>query len=212
MGNPISGQAKIVFPGYRLKAQDINRFGDADNQGAGVFPAPFSYGGRFPGGTVVVPNSAGGSAAPAAVTIFPPWYPFLNQDGSGNYQANFYPGTFAGLLPTGILAALALTQSAVNYIYLAVTATSGQITAATLTASTTYPTLASNNSGTPPAAFNVPIAIADLTLTKPAIANLVGFGNIWCQPFVAFFDTISTGALNTAPFTPWYNWEWSGTE
>ena len=208
MGNPISGQAKDWAAGERIRALALNRIGDAAAQNQGIFPGAFDYGGRFPGGTVRIPNSAGSAAA--STTIFPPWYPFLDQDMSGNYQANFFPGTAGGILTSNGYTAIALTQSQVNYLYLAMTAAGGVVTGATLTASTTYPAAAASTASSPPTAFNLAIAIADLTGT-PAITNVVGFGNIWAQPFVAYFDTINTGLLLTAPFTPWYNWEWGAS-
>jgi hypothetical protein len=202
----VSGQTYPQRRGAPIRAADLNRIADGAWLNGTQFGSGFA-GGRFPGGSFIYPIPAPpGSGTPAA-TIFPPWYPYLTQS-SGNYQANFYPGTFAGLLVTGWNTPLALTQNAVNYIYLAVTATAGNITGATLTASTTYPTLASANSGSPPASFNVPIAVVDLTVATPKIYNMVGFGNIWAQPQAVLFDTINTGQLLTAPFTVWYNWVW----
>lgn len=148
--------------------------------------------------------ATGGVSAPA------PWLPFLTQDVSGNYQANFFQGTAGGILPSG-LTGIALTQSAINYLYLAMTASAGVVTGATITASVSYPALAPATSATPPATFNIPVAIFDLTPTKPVATNIVGFGNIWAQPYVTILDTINTGALLTAPFTPWFNWEWGAS-
>lgn len=204
--NPISGQAGPIRPGGLIYARDLNRVGDSLWQNLMVAGAN-AAGGRFAGGSFIYPIAPPGGGGAPAVSIKPPWYPFLTQDMSGNYEANFFPGTIAGLLATGWNAPLALTQSAVNYIYLACTATGPNITGATLTASTSYPALAGANSGSAPASFNIPLAIADLTGTA-SIVNVAGFGNIWAQPYAALFDTINTGALLTAPFTVWYNWEW----
>ena len=149
------------------------------------------------------------TSAPAGTfAAVPPWFPFLTQDGSGNWQANFLPGTIGGILPGNMFTALALTQNAVNYVYAAMTAVGGVVTAATLTASTSYPTLAAATSGAAPTSFNIPIGIFDLTGATPSVSNIVGFGNIWAQPYVTVFDTINTGSPLTAPFTPWFNWEW----
>ena len=162
------------------------------------------YGFRHPGGMIFLNN---GQAA-SAVTLYPPWWPFSTQDGSGNYQANFYAGSIGGVLPSNMFSPVALTQSMVNYVYAQMTASAGAITGATIAASTTYPTPSSPNSGSAPTSFNIPLGIFDLTGTLPALHNLVGFGNIWCQPYVTVFDTINTGVPLTAPFTPWFNWEW----
>ena len=112
------------------------------------------------------------------------------------------------MLANGWNSPLALTSGQVNYVYLMMTASGANITGAMLAASTTYPTIAAANSGSPPASFNIPICIVDLTQASPVPYNLVGYGNIWAQPYAALFDTINTGSLLTAPFTPWYNWEW----
>lgn len=204
--NPLSGQAQPVSRGDPISARMLNRVGEALFQEQLMLPAPFSYGGRFPGGSVAVPfpQKSGGSST----TIFPPWYPFLGKNSSGNYTLNFYPGTIAGLLATNWNSPLALTQNVVNYIYLAVTASGGNISAATITAATTYPTLASANSGSPPTSFNIPIAVVDLSQSSPVPYNVIGFGNIWAATTPILFDTINTGAPLTAPFTPWYNWIW----
>ena len=148
--------------------------------------------------------------APAAAggTITAPWVPFTTQDNAGNYQANFYPGTIGGILPGNMFTALALAQSAVNYLYLAVTSSGGIVTGATITASTTYPAIAASNSGSPPASFNVPVGIFDLTKTSPVLSNIVGYGNIWVQPYVSLLTTNSSASLLTAAFTPSYNWLW----
>ena len=204
--NPLSGQSRDLRPGGLIYARDLNRVGDALYQHSLVMAAG-AAGARGPGGTFTYPlSSAGGGGAPAA-TIQPPWYPFLTQDIHGNEQANFQPGTVAGLMATGWNTPLALTQSAVNYIYLAMTASGPNITGATLTAATAYPAIAAAVSGAAPSAFVIPVAIADLTGT-PTIKNVVGFGNIWAQPYAALFDTINTAAPLTPPFTVWYNWEW----
>jgi hypothetical protein len=203
MGNPISGQSKDWAAGERIRALGLNRIGDSNAQNVGVFPGAFDYGGRFPGGTIRVPNSAG-SAPPV---LYPPWWPFVTGS-AGSYSANFYAGTVGGIVPSNMFSAVALTASSVNYLYLAVTASGGIVTGATITASTTYPTLAASNSGSPPTSFNIPIAIFDLTGSAPVVHNIVGFGNIWVQPYVSLLTTNSTGALLTAPFTVSYNWEW----
>lgn len=128
---------------------------------------------------------------------------------SGNYQANFYPGTIGGLVPGNIFSSLALNQGQANYVYAAMTATAGLVTGATLAASTTAPALAGTTSGSAPTSFNVLIGIFNPAASpSPSLFNVVGFGNIWCQPYVTELDTINTGALLTAPFTPSYNWEW----
>lgn len=206
MGNPVNGQEQNLYPGQPVRASLFNRLYDSGQENQGVFPGPFDYGGRFPGGTVRIPNSSGSSAA--SKTTPAPWTPFFTQDGSGNYYANFYPGTVGGIVPSNMFSAITLTQGDVNYLYLEVTASAGTVTAATIAASTTYPTLASPVSGSAPTSFNVPIGIFDLTQSPPKCYNVVGFGNIWCQPYVTVFDTINTGAPLKAPFTPWFNWEW----
>lgn len=206
MGNLLQGELKAFLPGRMLKARDLNRIMQADWMTQGVWPTMGAAGGRFPGGNVMVPLQSPTPAA--ATTIFPAWYPFFTQDSSGNYYANFYPGTVGGILPSNMLSALGLTQSVTNYIYLEMSASSGNLTAATIAASTSYPSLASATSGTPPTSFNIPIAIALLGNSPPTIDNVVGFGNIWAQPYEAILDTINTGALLTAPFTPWFNWTW----
>jgi hypothetical protein len=139
---------------------------------------------------------------------FPPWFPFFTTDGSGNLQGNFFPGTIGGVLPGNISTPLTLNQAVTNYIWAACTASNGAVTAVTLTVGTSWPTLASPTSGSPPTSFNIPIAI--VTPSTTIFDNVVGFGNIWAQPYVALLDTINTGALTTAPFTPWYNWQWGG--
>src|SRR5208282_4303094 len=117
MGNPISGQSKDWAAGERIRALGLNRIGDSNAQNVGVFPGAFDYGGRFPGGTIRVPNS---SAPPAAATtILPPWFPFSTQDISGNFLANFYAGTIGGIIPANMFTPVALTQKMVNYLYLA---------------------------------------------------------------------------------------------
>lgn len=199
---PISGQSFPSAAGMAVRARDLNRMGDASFQNS-QFPG--SSGGRFPGGTIINPSTATGGGS--AKTIFPAWYPFFTTN-SGTTYANFFTGTVGGILPSNIFTPVALTASVVNYLWLACTATAGLITAATITTGTTYPTLAASTSAAAPTSFNIPIAIADLTGAKPLIFNIVGFGNIWCQPYVTVFDTINTGALLTAPFTPWFNWEW----
>jgi len=211
MGNPISGQSKgpalgqylgrIALAGIRVQRDD-----DADTLNLSTLLTMGLYGGRFPGGSVLIATPAPAAAA-GALPI--PWQPFFTQDNSGNYQANFYPGTVGGILPAGITG-IALTQGQVNYVYLAMTAGAGRVTGATPTASTTYPSLAASASGSPPTAFNIPLGIFDLTQSPPKSFNIVGFGNIWCQPFVTLFTTINTGSLLQAPFTPSYNWEWGG--
>lgn len=111
-------------------------------------------------------------------------------------------------MPSNAWGPFTLTQSAVNYIWLACTATAGLITGATVTVGSSAPSLAANTSASPPTSFNILLAIVDLTGSNTNFNNVVGYGNIWTQPYVAFFDTINTGAILTAPFTPWYNWEW----
>ena len=208
MGNPISGQSKDWAAGERLRVLALNRIGDSNAQNVGVFPGAFDYGGRFPGGTVRIPNAAGGSAA-AAKTIFPPWYPVLSQDpGTGDYEIIFFPGTIAGVLPTNISSVFTLTASSVNYIWATCTASAGVVTSVTLNQGTSYPTLAASTTGSPPTSFNIPLVICDLTQSPPLAFNLPGFGNIWAQPYVTLYDTVNTGALLTAPFTTHYNWEW----
>lgn len=147
------------------------------------------------------PGTGGG------VSVMPPWFPTTTGT-SGSYTASFAPGTVGGIVPSNMFSAIALTQNQKNYLYLSVTAAAGVITGSTITASTTYPTLAASNTGSPPSSFIIPVAIFDLTATKPAAYNIVGFGNIWVQPFISLWDTINTGALLTAPFTGHYNWEW----
>ena len=149
-----------------------------------------------------------GSSAAGAATIYPPWFPFWTQDGSGNYQANFYAGTVGGIVPSNMFTPVALTQNQVNYLYLACTASGGIITAATITASTTYPTIAASTSGAPPTSFNIPIGIFDLTGSAPVLHNIVGFGNIWVQPYVSLLTTAVSPTVLSAPFTVTYNWEW----
>jgi|SRR5580693_753382 hypothetical protein len=207
MGNPIQGEIKSAYPGSPISALDANRQQDAAWQNGAVFPRPFGYGGRYPGGAVDVPIAQGGATS-AATTLYPPWYPFFTQDGSGNYQANFYPGTLGGIVATNTFTPITLTQSDLNYVYAEVSASSAVVTSVTLAASTTYPTLAGSNSGSPPTSFNVPIGIFDLSQSPPKAYNIVGFGNIWLQPIVTLWDTVNTGALLTAPFTGHYNWEW----
>ncbi len=209
MGSPISGQAKSPNLGQysraiALSALRVNRDGDADTQALGVLMTGGLYGGKFPGGMVFLNNGGGGSGA---ATIFPPWFPFSTQDGSGNYEANFYPGTIGGVLPTNAFTPVALTQSVLNYLYAAMTASAGVVTAATITASTSYPALASANSGSPPTSFNIPLGTFDLTGT-PILYNLVGFGNIWAQPYVTSYATAGSPTVLSAPFTVSYNWEW----
>ena len=203
--NPISGQTQPLRRGDPSPgARDYNRLGDALFGLPGVFPSPFGYGGRFPGGDLFVPLQQKGGGGSAAVTIYPPWYPFFTTV-MGAQAANFYPGTIGGLLPTNMFSALALDQTNPNYVYAAMTASGGNLTGATLTASTTYPTIAAATSASPPTSFNIPIGI--FTVPTNVASNIIGFGNIWVQPFVVLLDTINTGALLTAPFTPWYNWE-----
>ena len=208
MGNPISGQSKDWAAGERLRALALNRIGDSAAQNVGIFPGAFDYGGRFPGGTIRVPNSTGGSAAAAATN--PPWAAYLTQDMSGDYQGNFYPGTIGGIVPSNIFSPLTLTQAQVNYAFVNCMAAAGLLTSASLSASTTYPTLAGSNPSTPPTSFIVPVGIFDLTASPAKPWNIVGFGNIWVQPFVTLLSTAPTGALLTAPFIPSYNWEWGG--
>lgn len=146
------------------------------------------------------------SSQPQTVsTAFPPWFPFFSLSGP-TALANFFPGTIGGLLPTNIFTPLSIDQVADNYLYAQMTASAGNLTGCTLASSTTYPTLAAATSASPPTTFNIPLAIFQVP-SNNAI-NLVGFGNIWVQPAIIFFDTINTGALTTAPFTPWYNWTW----
>lgn len=147
--------------------------------------------------------------APSAVfAAVPPWFPFLTQDGSGNWQGNFLPGTIGGILPSNYNSALTLAQGQVNYVYAAMTASGGVITGATLTVSTSYPTLASATSGAPPTSFNIPIAVIDLTGSTPNPSNIVGYGNIWAQPYVTSYATAASPTPLSAPFTPSYNWQW----
>lgn len=212
MGNPISGQAKApnfgqYARGVSLAGIRINRNDDADTLNTGALLTTGLYGGRYPGGTVLISTPPPG-ATPAA-SILPPWWPFIT--GSSTFEANFYPGTVAGILATG-LTGIALSAGDLNYIWLAMTATAGVVTGATVTAGTTYPGLAAATSGTPPTSFNIPIAIFDLTGSKPVCYNIVGFGNIWAQPYVSILDTINTAALLTPAFTPWFNWEWGASD
>lgn len=203
--SPVSGQNRPLRRGDPIAARALNRL--ADSAWRNLLAAGAAAGGSFPGGSFIFPPlvlPSGGSAQ----TIFPPWYPFLTKDGSGNWQMNFYAGTVAGMLASGWNSALALTQSTLNYVYLEMTASGKNLTGATLAASTTYPTLANATSAAPPSSFNIPIAAVDLTAGSPVPVNLVGFGNIWVTPYVAELDTINTGSLLTAPFTPWYNWQW----
>lgn len=204
MGFPVSGQMKVFERGDHLRAATVNRMGDNAAENLGIFPGAFDYGGRFPGGTVRIPSP---QLSATKTTVYPPWWPYYTQ-GSGNFYANFYPGTVGGLVPSNMFTPLLLTASSKNYVYAQVTATGGVVTGCTLAVSTTYPTLASATSGNAPTSFNVPIAIFDLSGSTPAAFNLVGFGNIWCEPYVTVFDTINTGAPLTAPFTPWFNWQW----
>ena len=139
-------------------------------------------------------------------TAFPAWFPYFTTDISGNAQANFFPGTIGGILPSNMLTPLTLDQVNPNYIYAQMTATAGNLTGATLVASTSYPTLANATSAAPPATFNLPIGLFEVPSNNAF--SLVGFGAIWVEPFIVFFDTINTGTLLTAPFTPWYNWQW----
>jgi hypothetical protein len=206
MGNPISGQSKAAWAGERLRALRINRMDDADTANVLALLSMGFFGGRFPGGNVLV--AIPGSSAAGAATIYPPWYPFETQDGSGNYQANFYAGTVGGIVPTNMFTPVALTQNQVNYLYLACTASGGIITAATITASTTYPTIAASTSAAPPTSFNIPIGIFDLTGVSPVMHNIVGYGNIWVQPYVSLLTTAVSPTVLSAPFTVSYNWEW----
>ena len=207
--NPLSGQTQPFTRGDPAPgARDFNRLGDALFGLTGVFPSPFGYGGRFPGGDLFVPLQQKGGGGGTAVTLYPPWWPYLAGT-SGSQTANFYPGTIGGILPSNMMSPLSLDQTHTNYVYAEMTATSGNLTGATLAASTTFPTIANATSGSPPTAFNIPIAI--FAPASSLAESLVGFGNIWVQPFVVLFDTINTGALLTAPFTPWYNWEWGAS-
>jgi hypothetical protein len=204
----------MVSPGEPLRkvwtAEFYNRLQEFMNRGVKVTMSGPGFATVTKNGITIAlppppPSTGGATIAPG------PWYPFTTKDGSGNYLANFYAGTIGGVLPTNMMDSISLTQNAKNYLYLEVTASGGVVTGATIAASTSYPTLAAANSGTPPTSFNVPIAIFDLSQTPVAIANIVGYGNIWAQPYIALFDTINTGALLTAPFTPWYNWEWGAS-
>lgn len=206
MGNPLTGS-----PDFRrlapIKARELNRILNSLWQGQNQFPGPFNYGGRFPGGTVIVPiPSSGGGGSVSA--IYPPWYPYTTKDNSGNYQANFYVGTLGGIVATSAFVPLALTQNAVNYVYGQVSASGGIVTAVTLASSTTYPTLAASTNGAPPTSFNVPLAIFDLTGATPKVYNIVGYGNIWVQPVVTLQTTTNTGGLLSSPQTQTYNWQW----
>lgn len=207
--SPTSGQNRPLRRGDPISARGLNRVADALWRN---LQAPTSApGGSFPGGSFTFPPLAlPGSGAPAK-TIYPPLYPFLTKDGMGNFVGNFWPGTVAGILPTNIRSALALTQSQTNYAYAAMTASGANITGAAVTISTTYPTLAAATASNPPTAFNIPLAIFDLATAGSEVAlNVAGFGNIWVSPMAFLFDTINTGSLLTAPFTPWYNWIWGG--
>lgn len=209
MGATLAGERKSFQAGRPIFAIDLNRLADGDWQNQSANPAPFTYGGRFPGGSLVIPIPSPPAAGTPSVSVKPPWFPFYTNDPiTGDFQGNFIPGTIGGLLASNLFTALTLDQTQANYVWAAMTATAGVVTGATLTVNTTYPTLAASTSGSAPTAFNVPIGIFDPSQSPATFFNIVGFGNIWCQPYVTELDTIGTGALLTAPFTPSYNWEW----
>lgn len=204
MGNPISGQSKSAYAGDRLRALRLNRMDDSDTLNRAALLTMGLGGGLFPGGAVLIANPPPPSAPPS---IFPPWYPFITGS-SGSHDANFYPGTVGGIVPSNMFTPVGLTDGDVNYLYLEVTASGGIVTGATIAVSTTYPTLAASNSGSPPSSFNIPIAIFDLSGSSPAVYNTVGFGNIWVQPYVSLLTTAVSPTVLTAPFTVTYNWTW----
>ncbi len=201
----------MVSPGQNFRsvwtAAFYNRLTEFMERSSKVTISGPGYASNSKGGiTISLPRTKAGGGA--ATTAPAPWVPFITVV-AGVSKANFYPGTIAGLIPSNMFTPLSLTASVVNYVYAQVTATAGVVTGATLAVSTTYPTApAPATSGTPPTTFNIPIAIFDLSQTPSVASNIVGFGNIWAQPFVTILDTINTGALLTAPFTPWFSWQW----
>jgi hypothetical protein len=200
----------MASPGESLRsvwtADFYNRLVEFMRTGQKITISGRGYASRSKDGvTIALPRIVGGSGSTA---VNPPWFPFTTQDVHGNYQANFYAGTVGGIVPSNMFSPVSLTQGVTNYLYLACTASGGIITGATITASTSAPTIAASTSGAPPTSFNVPIGIFNLSGAAPVLNNVVGFGNIWVQPYVSLLTTAATPTVLTSPFTVTYNWAW----
>lgn len=129
----------------------------------------------------------------------------LTSDGLGGYIATFQPGTINQLLPSNYLTGVTVPAAGTRYLVLSCTASSGAITAAAFSASSTAPAAIAPTAGTPPNSFELLIGVC----INAAATKVWGCGNIQAVPSEAFRLQKATPLAGELPYDVYYTWSFS---
>lgn len=126
-------------------------------------------------------------------------------DGSDTYFATLRPGTINNLLVNNYLDGVSVPASGTVYLVVNVTASSGEITSATLSAEMTQPSAITPYAGQPPIAFGLLIGV----VTDAVATKVWSDGNVSAVPQEAFRLQKASPVAGQLPYDCYYTWKLS---
>lgn len=144
---------------------------------------------------VATPPASGGGGGMTQV------FPFdVISAGTAGYAVQ--PGTINGLLPSNYTITQMLGPTNTYYLTLSVTASSGQITGATLSFAASAPAAVPVNMGQPPTSFDYLLGV----VIDQVWFRTIGPGSLSAGGNEVFRTDKSSPAPGTLPYDIWYTW------
>ncbi len=144
--------------------------------------------------------SSGGGGSTAAI------YPFdVISAGTSNFTVQ--PGTINGILPSNYSNVFTLSLGTTYYVDLNVTASSGQVTAATLSFDASAPAAIPVNASAPPNSFSFMLGLLITDNVGGATwYRVIGPGSLTAAGSLVYQVNASSPSPGTLPFTNYYTW------